>query len=275
MSNYLVDSHCHLDCLDPKGWDNGLQGALDQAQQFGVGHMLCVSIELETFPNMLSIVRQYANVSASVGVHPNVRDGKDPSADELIVLADDPDIVAIGETGLDYFRSEGDLDWQRERFRQHIAAAKQCNKPLIIHNRESTEDCLDILASEGAQDVGGVMHCFVENWEIAKRAMDLNFYISFSGIVTFKSAQELKEVAKQMPKDRMLIETDSPYLAPVPYRGKPNQPAYVRHVAECIAEIRGESIEVVAQQTTENFFNLFNLAKPASNEVSINSFPTR
>ncbi|MEJ2179499.1 MAG: TatD family hydrolase, partial [Gammaproteobacteria bacterium] len=133
MSNYLVDSHCHLDCLDPKGWDNGLQGALDQAQQFGVGHMLCVSIELETFPNMLSIVRQYANVSASVGVHPNVRDGKDPSADELIVLADDPDIVAIGETGLDYFRSEGDLDWQRERFRQHIAAAKQCNKPLIIH----------------------------------------------------------------------------------------------------------------------------------------------
>ena len=275
MSNYLVDSHCHLDCLDPKGWDNGLQGALDQAQQFGVGHMLCVSIELETFPNMLSIVRQHANVSASVGVHPNVRDGKEPSADELIVLADDPDIVAIGETGLDYFRSEGDLDWQRERFRQHIAAAKQCNKPLIIHNRESTEDCLEILASEGAQDVGGVMHCFVENWEIAKRAMDLNFYISFSGIVTFKSAQELKEVAKQMPKDRILIETDSPYLAPVPYRGKPNQPAYVRHVAECIAKIRGESIEVVAQQTTENFFNLFNLAKPASNEVSINSFPAQ
>ena len=275
MSNYLVDSHCHLDCLDPKGWDNGLQGALDQAQQFGVGHMLCVSIELETFPNMLSIVRQHANVSASVGVHPNVRDGKEPSADELIVLADDPDIVAIGETGLDYFRSEGDLDWQRERFRQHIAAAKQCNKPLIIHNRESTEDCLEILASEGAQDVGGVMHCFVENWEIAKRAMDLNFYISFSGIVTFKSAQELKEVAKQMPKDRILIETDSPYLAPVPYRGKPNQPAYVRHVAECIAELRGESIEDVAQQTTENFFNLFNLAKPASHEVSINSFPAQ
>ena len=275
MSNYLVDSHCHLDCLDLKGWDNGLQGALDQAQQYGVGHMLCVSIELETFPAMLSIVRQYANVSASVGVHPNVRDGKDPSADELIILADDPDTVAICETGLDYFRSEGDLDWQRERFRQHIAAAKQCNKPLIIHNRESTEDCLDILASEGAKDVGGVMHCFVENWEIAKRAMELNFYISFSGIVTFKSAQELKEVAKQMPKDRILIETDSPYLAPVPYRGKPNQPAYVRHVAECIAELRGESIEDVAQQTTENFFNLFKLAKPASNAVSINSLPTQ
>jgi len=275
MSNYLVDSHCHLDCLDLEAWGNGLQGALDQAQQYGVGHMLCVSIELETFPHMLSIVRQHDYVSASVGVHPNVRDGKDPSAEELLALADDPDIVAIGETGLDYFRSEGDLDWQRERFRQHIAAAKQCNKPLIIHNRESTEDCLDILAAEGARDVGGVMHCFVENWEIAKRAMDLNFYISFSGIVTFKSAQELKHVAKQMPKDRILIETDSPYLAPVPHRGKTNQPAYVRHVAECIAELRGESIDLVAEQTTENFFNLFKLAKhPASHEVSIIPLPS-
>ncbi|WP_455202369.1 TatD family hydrolase [Kaarinaea lacus] len=271
MSNYLVDSHCHLDCLDLKAWDNGLQGALDEARQFGVGHMLCVSIELETFPNMLSIVRQYDNVSASVGVHPNVREGKDPSADELLALADDPDIVAIGETGLDYFRSEGDLEWQRERFRQHIAAAKQCKKPLIIHNRESTEDCLEILAQEGAQDVGGVMHCFVENWEIARRAMELNFYISFSGIVTFKSAHELKDVARQMPEDRILIETDSPYLAPVPHRGKTNHPAYVRHVAECIAELRGESLDSVAEQTTSNFFNLFKLAKPARQDVSLNS----
>lgn len=275
MSNYLVDSHCHLDCLDLKAWDTGLQGALDQAQHFGVGHMLCVSIELETFPHMLSIVRQYDNVSASVGVHPNVREGKDPNADELLALADDPDIVAIGETGLDYFRSEGDLDWQRERFRQHIAAAKQCNKPLIIHNRESTEDCLEILAAEGAQDIGGVMHCFVENWEIAKRAMDLNFYISFSGIVTFKSAQELKDVAKQMPKDRILIETDSPYLAPVPYRGKTNHPAYVRYVAECIAELRGESLDEVAEQTTNNFFNLFKLATPAAHDVSVNSLASQ
>ena len=273
MSNFLVDSHCHLDCLKLDAWDNGLQGALEQAQQFGVGHMLCVSIELETFPDMLSIVHQYDYVSASVGVHPNVREGKDPSSDELVSLADDPDIVAIGETGLDYFRSEGDLDWQRERFRQHIAAAKQCNKPLIIHNRESTEDCLEILAEEGAHEVGGVMHCFVENWEIAKRAMDLNFYISFSGIVTFKSARELQDVAKQMPKDRILIETDSPYLAPVPHRGKTNHPAYVRHVAECIAELRGESLDIVAEQTTENFFNLFKLAKPASHEVSISPLP--
>lgn len=271
MSNFLVDSHCHLDCLDLKAWENGLQGVLDQAQRFGVGHMLCVSIELEAFPNLLSIVRQYDYVSASVGVHPNEREGKDPSADELISLADDPDIVAIGETGLDYFRSEGDLDWQRDRFRQHIAAAKQCNKPLIIHNRESTEDCLEILETEGAQEVGGVMHCFVENWEIARRAMDLNFYISFSGIVTFKSAQELKDVARKMPADRMLIETDSPYLAPVPHRGKPNHPAYVRYVAECIAELRGESLDRIAEQTTDNFFKLFPLAKPIADNISVKS----
>lgn len=273
MSHYLVDSHCHLDCLDVKKWGNGLNGALEQARQFGVGHMLCVSIELETFPNVLAIARQHDFVSASVGVHPNVRDGKDPSADELLALADDPNIVAIGETGLDYFRSEGDLDWQRERFRQHISAAKQCNKPLIIHNRESTEDCLRILEEEGAQDVGGVMHCFVENWDIARQAMDLNFYISFSGIVTFKSAQELKDVARRMPKDRIMIETDSPYLAPVPHRGKPNYPAYVRHVAECIAELRGEPLEEFAEQTTTNFFTLFNQAKRANNENEITMAP--
>ncbi|WP_455196386.1 TatD family hydrolase [Kaarinaea lacus] len=269
MPQYLVDSHCHLDCLDVSAWDNGLQGALKQAQQFGVGHMLCVSIELETFPEMLAIAQQHEFVSASVGVHPNVREGKDPSTDELLALADDPNIVAIGETGLDYFRSEGDLNWQRERFRQHIAAAKQCGKPLIIHNRESTEDCLKILAEERAQEVGGVMHCFVENWDIAKRAMDLNFYISFSGIVTFKSAQDLREVAKRMPKDRILIETDSPYLAPVPYRGKPNYPAYVRHVAECIADLRGESLDEFAAQTTGNFFALFTQAKRGADEISL------
>ncbi|HEY5603528.1 MAG TPA: TatD family hydrolase [Gammaproteobacteria bacterium] len=266
---YLVDSHCHLDCLDVQAWDNGLQGALDQAQRFGVGHMLCVAIELETFPAVLAIAQQHGFVSASVGVHPNVREGKDPSADELLALADDPNVVAIGETGLDYFRSEGDLGWQRERFRQHIAAAKQCRKPLIIHNRESTEDCLRILGEERAQEVGGVMHCFVENWEIARRAMDLNFYISFSGIVTFKSAQELREVAKRMPKDRILIETDSPYLAPVPHRGKANYPAYVRHVAECIAQLRGESLADFAGQTTDNFFSLFTQAKRSSSGVTI------
>lgn len=261
MSNYLVDSHCHLDCLSIEKWDNGLDGALTEAHDFGVGHMLCVSIDMENFPKVLELARQHEFVSASVGVHPNVNEGHDPKADELVTLAKDPNIIAIGETGLDYFRSEGDLDWQRERFRQHITAAKQCKKPLIIHNRESTEDCLAILKEEGADEVGGVMHCFVENWEVAKKAMDLNFYISFSGIVTFKSAQALKEVARQMPADRYLVETDSPYLAPVPHRGKANYPAYVRYVAECIAEIRNESVEQVAKTTTDNFFALFKDAR--------------
>jgi len=261
MNPYLVDSHCHLDCLHVDAWPNGLQGALDEAQANGVGHMLCVSIEMEHFPDVLSIAQQYDFVSASVGVHPNVQEGHDPSSDELIALANDPTIVAIGETGLDYFRSQGDLDWQRDRFRRHIAAAKRCGKPLIIHNRESTRDCLQILQEEQANQVGGVMHCFVEDWQTAQLAMDLNFYISFSGIVTFKSAQTLKEVAKRMPAERILIETDSPYLAPVPYRGKNNHPAYVRYVAECIAELRGESFESFAEQTTRNFFTLFSLAK--------------
>jgi len=269
MPNYLVDSHCHLDCLRHENWEKGLQGAIDEAQHNGVGHMLCVSIELENFPNVLAIAQQYEFVSASVGVHPNVTEGRDPSADELVAMADDPNIIAIGETGLDYFRSQGDLEWQRERFRQHIAAAKQCGKPLIIHNRESTEDCLDILKQEGADEIGGVMHCFVENWEIAKRAMDLNFYISFSGIVTFKSAQELKEVARKMPINRMLVETDSPYLAPVPYRGKENQPAYVRHVAEHIAELRETTLENIAKETTNNFFTLFNTAKRGATTASL------
>ena len=263
MPNYLVDSHCHLDCLRHEAWETGLQGAIDEAQRNGVGHMLCVSIELENFPQVLAIAQQYDFVSASVGVHPNVTQGRDPDADELVSLANDPNIVAIGETGLDYFRSQGDLDWQRERFRQHIAAARQCGKPLIIHNRESTEDCLEILKQEGADEIGGVMHCFVENWEIAKRAMDLNFYISFSGIVTFKSAVELKDVARQMPADRILVETDSPCHAPVRYRGKDNQPAYVRHVAECIAELRGTSLEEIAETTSNNFFTLFPLARKA------------
>jgi TatD DNase family protein len=267
MPNYLVDSHCHLDCLHLDAWESGLKGAIDDAQHNGVGHMLCVSIDMEHFPEVLAIAKKYDFISASVGVHPNVTDGKDPNADELVALANDPNIVAIGETGLDYFRSEGDLEWQRERFRQHIAAAKECGKPLIIHNRESTEDCLDILKQEGADEIGGVMHCFVENWEIAKRAMDLNFYISFSGIVTFKSAKDLQEVARKMPADRILVETDSPYLAPVPYRGKDNQPAYVRHVAEHIATLREISIEELASTTTKNFFTLFRHAKPGSSSV--------
>ena len=257
MTPYLVDSHCHLDCLDHSAWSNGLDGALQEAKQQGVGHMLCVSIELEKFDELLNLAKTYDNVSTSVGVHPNEREGHEPSLEELVSLASNKEVVAIGETGLDYFRSEGDLEWQRDRFRTHIAAAKQTQKPLIIHNRDSTEDTLKILKEEGADAIGGVMHCFVENWEIAKRAMDLNFYISFSGIVTFKSAQELQEVAKRMPSDKILVETDSPYLAPVPFRGKKNHPAYVRYVAEHIAGLRSTSLEDIAESTTENYFRLF------------------
>jgi TatD DNase family protein len=192
-----------------------------------------------------------------VGVHPNSRDGEEPGADCLAALAQDPRIVAIGETGLDYYRSQGDLKWQRERFRAHIRAARAARKPLIIHSREARGDVLRILEEERAADVGGVMHCFVDDWGTARRAMDLNFMISFSGIVTFRSAAELQDVARKVPLDRMLIETDAPYLAPVPHRGKENQPAWVLHVAEQIAALRGMTADTVATATTGNFFRLF------------------
>lgn len=258
----LVDSHCHLDRLDLAPYDGQLQGAIAAAAQQSVTHMLCVSIDLEHYPQVLAPAEQFANIYASVGVHPNEREGQEPDIATLVNFAQHPKVVAIGETGLDYFRSEGDLEWQRQRFRTHIAAAKQSGKPLIIHMREATEDTLAILREENAADIGGVMHCFTEDWAAAKAAMDLNFYISFSGIVTFKTARVLQEVAKQMPLQRMLVETDSPYLAPVPYRGKSNQPAYVRQVAEYIAQLRNMSVEALAEATTQNFFTLFRTAIP-------------
>ncbi len=258
---FLVDSHCHLDRLDLTPYEGKLDGTLDAAKQQGVGHMLCVCIDLEHLDDVLEPARQHDFISASVGVHPNEQEGEDPDCERLVELAHDENIVAIGETGLDYFRTEGDVEWQRLRFRQHIAAARQTHKPLIIHMRDATEDTLQIMKEEKADEVGGVMHCFVEDWEVAKKALDLNFHISFSGIVTFNSARALKEVARNMPLDRMLVETDSPYLAPVPYRGKSNQPAWVRNVAECIAELRNESLENIAEQTTENFFSLFRNAR--------------
>ena len=262
LSNaFLVDSHCHLDRLDLSPWDGDLNGALDSAIDQGIGHFLCVAIDLEHFPDILDIARSNEKVSVSVGVHPNESVSHEPSVEELVELAGDPNVVAIGETGLDYFRSqadeENDLEWQRQRFRTHIAAAKHTGKPLIIHMRDATEDTLQILEEEGADEVGGVMHCFVENWEIAQKAMALNFDISFSGIVTFKSAKDLQEVALKMPIDRMLIETDSPYLAPVPFRGKPNYPSYVRHVAEFIADLRGLPMQEIASNTTSNYFRRF------------------
>jgi TatD DNase family protein len=209
---------------------------------------------------MLARVADYPQISVSVGVHPNEHEGHDPSAEELIELGQNPKVIAIGETGLDYFRSEGDLSWQHQRFRNHIAAAKALKKPLIIHTREAKDDTLKILAEEGAADVGGIIHCFTEDWEFAQRAMDLNFYISFSGIVTFNNATAIKDVAQRIPADRFLIETDSPYLAPVPFRGKTNYPLYVRHVAEHIAQLRGTTFEEVAQLSRDNFYRLFGMA---------------
>ena len=260
----LVDSHCHLDRLDLTPYDGKLEGALNNAREHGVGHMLCVCIDLEHLEDVLAPARQYDFVTASVGVHPNEHEGEEPDCDRLVALAQDEQVVAIGETGLDYFRSEGDLEWQRERFRQHIAAAKQTAKPLIIHMRDATADTLKILKEENAAEAGGVMHCFVEDWNTAKAAMDMNFHISFSGIVTFNSARDLQDVARKMPLDRMLVETDAPYLAPVPYRGKSNQPAYVRYVAEKIAELRNTDVESIAAATTDNYFKLFSSARRLS-----------
>lgn len=224
-----------------------------------VTHALCVSVNLETFPQILAIAQRFPNIFASVGVHPDERSGEEPDIARLVGLAGHRRVVAIGETGLDYYRVEGNAEWQRERFRTHIRAARQSRKPLIIHTRDAPADTLRIMKEEGAQEIGGVMHCFTETADVARRAMDLNFMISFSGIVTFKNAATLKDVAREVPLDRMLIETDSPYLAPVPYRGRTNQPAYVRFVAEEIARLKGVPIESVAEATTANFFRLFNV----------------
>ena len=225
-----------------------------------VGHALCVSVNLQDLPRVLALSENHPNLFASVGVHPDYENLEEPQSIQLATLACHPRVVAIGETGLDYFRLKGDLEWQRERFRQHIRAARLCNKPLIIHTREAAEDTLRIMEEEGADTVGGVMHCFTESWEVAQRAMALNFYISFSGIVTFKKAVGLKDIATRVPLERMLIETDSPYLAPVPHRGKTNQPAFVKHIAEEIAALRGISLDQVAEATTRNFFKLFKVS---------------
>ena len=254
----LVDSHCHLPLLSE---DMPVDEIMAKARELGVSHMLCVSIDLESYPQVLAMAQRYDHVFASVGVHPNSDVSREPDPDELAALAADENVIAIGETGLDYFRSSGDLEWQRERFRTHIRAARAVNKPLIIHSREAREDVITILAEEGADKVGGVMHCFVDDWETAQKAMALNFCISFSGIVTFKNASTVQAVAKQVPLERLLVETDSPYLAPVPYRGKTNQPGYVRYVAEFLAELRGETFDLIASATTANFFKLFSIHK--------------
>lgn len=256
-----IDSHCHINFPD---FADKLPEVFALMAHNQVSHALCISVELERFPEVLALAEAYPNVYASVGVHPDHEHCTEPSVEELVALADHARVVAIGETGLDYFRLTGDLEWQRERFRTHIRAARVTHKPLVIHTRSAAEDTLRIMREEKAGEAGGVMHCFTESLTVAEAAIEQGFYISFSGIVTFKNATALREVAAAIPLERMLIETDSPYLAPVPYRGKTNQPGFVRHVAEEIARIRDITVEAVGEATTQNFFRLFPAtARPA------------
>lgn len=256
----FIDSHCHLDRIDLAPYQHDFGKFVQAAGEQQVQHMLCISINMEAYPAMRELVAPYPQIYLSVGVHPNETEGREPGVAELIELGKDPKVLAIGETGLDYFHTPPKADWQVQRFVNHIEAAKTLNKPLIIHTREAGHDALDVLKAHDAAQVGGIIHCFTEDWAYAEKALDLNFYISFSGIVTFKNALAIKDVAQRIPADRFLIETDSPYLAPVPYRGKPNYPLYVRHVAEHIAELRNTRVEEIARQSTENFTRLFQKA---------------
>jgi len=253
----LVDSHCHLDFPDLVG---RVDDALVLMRENGVTHALCVSVTLQEFPQGRALAERYPQLYASVGVHPDYDNVPQVTEKELVDLASHPRVVAIGETGLDHYRIKGGADWQRERFRTHIRAARSSGKPLIIHMRDAAEDTLRIMREEKASEVGGVMHCYTGTWDVAPAAMDLGFWISFSGIVTFKNAAALREVAKKVPLERMLLETDSPYLAPVPYRGKTNEPGLVRYVAEEIARLRGATLNDVASATSSSFFRLFKIA---------------
>lgn len=252
-----VDSHCHLNFPDLQAQLPDILARMKSAQ---VGHALVVSVNLRDWPGLMALVESQAHLHASVGVHPDNdtddEDGVEPTEEDLLQRARHPKVVAIGETGLDYYRLPEPLDWQRDRFRTHIRVARKTGLPLIIHTRSAAEDTLRLMREEQADN--GVMHCFTESWEVARAAMDLGFYISFSGIVTFKNAVALQEIAQKVPLDRMLIETDSPYLAPVPYRGKMNDPSRVIHVAEKIAELRGAPVSAIADASTRNFFTLFN-----------------
>ncbi len=250
----LVDSHCHLDFPDLAA---DLDGILVRMAEAGVERAMCISVTLPDLPRVIALAERHPQLWATVGVHPDYEDTAEPSVDDLVRLADHPRVLAIGETGLDYYRLTGDLEWQRERFRRHIRAARRVNKPLVIHTRQASADTLRIMEEEGAAEVGGVMHCFTESQAVADAAIGMNFVISFSGIVTFKNARDLQEVARTIPLQSMLVETDSPYLAPVPHRGKTNQPAWVRHVAEFIAQLRGVAPEVIAEATTANFERVF------------------
>lgn len=250
----LVDSHCHLDFPELAG---RLPDVLQRMRDADVGCAVCIGVNLEDFPRVVALAEGHAHLFATVGVHPEYADAEEPTVERLVELARHPKIIAIGETGLDYHWQKDRPEWQRERFRNHIRAARRCGKPLVVHTRDAADDTLRLLKEEGADATGGIMHCFTENWEVARQALDLGFHISFSGIVTFRNATTIREVACKAPLDRILVETDAPYLAPVPYRGKVNEPAYVRHVADEIASVRGILPQQVHAATTDNFFNLF------------------
>jgi TatD DNase family protein len=258
----FIDSHCHINFPELAA---RMPELLAKMEENKVTHALCVSVDLPDFPQVLALAEQYPHIYASVGVHPDYEDTPEPGVEQLVELSNHPKIIAIGETGLDYYRLEGDLEWQRERFRTHIRASRITRKPLIIHTRSASADTIRIMQEEGAGTdkggVGGVMHCFTESLEVAEAALAMGFYISFSGIVTFKSAKDLQAVARAVPLERTLIETDSPYLAPMPHRGKMNEPGFVRHVAEYIATLKDVPLSQVAAQTSDNFFNLFNVVR--------------
>ena len=253
----FIDSHCHLDRVKLKHFEDDFSLLIDNIRENNVERMLCVAINLADYPAMLKLVEDYADIDVSVGTHPSDAAKEVVDVATLVELGSNPRVVAIGETGLDYYYGPEHKTEQQASFREHIRAANQLNKPLIIHTRDAREDTIAIMREENASQCGGVMHCFTESWEMAQQALELGFYISFSGIVTFKNAEELREVARQVPDDRFLIETDSPYLAPVPHRGKPNFPGWVPHVAECLAEVRKTSVDDIARLSTENYKRLF------------------
>jgi TatD DNase family protein len=257
----LVDSHCHLDCIDLSEFNNNFEALIQHTHNAGVEHMLCVSINLKQYPEMLEKVRDYPGISVSAGMHPMADESDAFSAAYLTEIASDDKVVAIGETGLDYYYHKGNPDWQQQRFRAHLQVANQLKKPVIVHTRDAADDTLRILREEQAEQCGGVIHCFTETQQFADQALEMGLMISISGIVTFKNAQALRDVAKNIPDDRLLIETDSPYLAPIPHRGKQNQPAYVQHVAETLAAIRNTSVEHIAEISRNNFYRLFSLSQ--------------
>lgn len=263
----LVDSHCHLDRLDLASYQGSLALALEAARQRGVGRFLCIGIGRGNIRQVVDISEKFNDVYASVGLHPLEFSASDFNERETLgeaeirvwlrSLAQHPRVVAIGETGLDYYYSQDDRDAQQRSFIAHLEIARETRKPVVVHTRNAGEDTIRLIRNHGCPDGVGVLHCFTETWEVAKAALDLGYYISFSGIITFKNADNLRKIAAKIPENRLLVETDAPYLAPVPYRGKKNEPLYLPEVASCLAELRGISFDRLCNLTGENFSRLF------------------